>query len=304
MKRSLRDFLLTLGIAVVVFTLAAVFLIRGAEALMNDMVDYLHAKGSPAQTAEGPDPAATGDPGAPAEDRIISFLVLGLDHEKQNADAIFLVAINATQNKMTAALIPSNTYVSHDGKKQNLGDTYSTRGASYISSFVQMETGLSPDYYIAISMDGLSNLIDFLGGINYLVPQNMYAFDPVHNFKINLKVGSQLLTGDQAVQLLTYRGYLNGVQGREETHLTFAKTFCSTFLKAENIPRAKEIMYNVYHNVDTDFSSTEFLAQIEILFNFPSYSATFNRIHGAVGSDGYYSIRTAQAKAMFEDYVK
>ncbi len=309
MKRSLRDYLVTLGLAVVVFTVAAFFLIRAAEGLMGAVVNKIGSEGEVETVTEEKTEPVTSDQQVNAtpepeskEDITATFLVLGIDESGKNADAIFLVAINATKKQATVALIPSNTVVPEADKKYKLGELYGNRSANFYKEFVAQETGITPDYYAAISMSGLANLIDFLGGIPYNVPENMYYFDSSQNLKINLRAGNQTLTGDQAVQLVAYRGYAAGNAAREETQLGFAKAFCSLFLRAENLSRFKSIFYNITYNVETDFDESDLNVTGDLIFHFNEYSQVFTKIPGAPAGDVYYAISTSRAESMFSTY--
>jgi len=310
MKRSLRDYLLTLAVAVAIFTVVAVFLIRAAEGLMGDVVNKIGAQEEETNTEESlvPEtqeslPAGSGNvQTTPTEDVTATFLLLGVDHGEKNADAIFLVGINATKKKATVSLIPSDTIVPEGDKKYKLGELYATRSANFYREFIAQETGITADYYVSMPMYALSNLIDFLGGIQYTVPEDMYYFDPTQNLKINLKQGSQLLTGDQAVQLVAYRGYANGKTAREDTQIGFARAFCTTFLRPENLSRAKAIMYNVLYNVETDFEEPDMNALGEIIFGFDGYEQSFTRIPGSTTSAGFYAISASKAKELFKIY--
>lgn len=309
MKRSLRDYLLTLAVAIVVFTVAAIFLIRAAEGLMGDVVNKIGSQGEENPTEEiltetGESlPVGGGNVQTPEADTVCTFLLLGVDHNKKNADAIFLVGINATEKKATVSLIPSNTIVPEaNDKRYKLGELYASRSVNFYREFIAQETGITPDYYAAMPMHALANLIDFLGGIQYNVPEDMYYFDPTQNLKINLQKGNQLLTGDQAVQLVAYRGYDKGNVAREDTQLEFSRTFCKTFLKKENLSRMKAIMYNVYYNVETDFEEADMNALGEVIFNFDTYEQTFTRIPGSMTSQGFYAISASKAKDLFKIY--
>lgn len=311
MKRSLRDYLLTLCLAVIIFIIVAFFLIRAAEGLMGDVINKTRTPdGAQTETAtevspEGEDSAASSETAAvPTEqkDVIATFLLLGIDHSKHNADAIFFVGINATQKTANVALIPSNTAVSENGNKYKLGELYGTHSITFYKEFIVQQVGIAPQYYAAMSMSALANLIDFLGGISYKVPQDMYYFDPVENFRINLKAGQQTLNGDQAVQLVSFCGYAGGSSAREDTQIAFAKAFCTTFLRAENLSRAKAILYNIYYNLKTDFEEGDLDRLGEIIFNFPQYTHSFMRIPGAKSGD-YYTINIQRASAMFEPYA-
>lgn len=305
MKRSLRDYLLTLALAVVVFTIVAIFLIQAANGLMEDVVNKIGSEGKKteeevmAQPSQEDDPVDNGE--GETKDVTATFLLLGLDHNKQNADGIFLVGINATKKQATVALIPSNTVVPEGSEKHELGSLYASRNVNFYKEFVQQETGVLADYYAAMPMSALSNLIDILGGISYDVPENMYYSDPAQNLKINLKAGRQTLNGDRALQLVRYRGYAGGNTAREDTQLGFIRAFCSTFLTPSNLSRASSIFNNMYYNCATDFEASDLNQWGEAIFNLSTYSQNYTRIPGAA-SGKFYAISTPRAKAMFEVY--
>ncbi len=308
MKQSLRDYVITLCLALVIFAVVAFFLIRAGEGLMGDVVHKIGSeKEEVTETLETPSTQESTPAGATPQpekvpDTMATFLLMGLDHSEKNADAIFLVCINATQKQAQVVLIPSNTIVTEGAKHYKLGELYGTKSPNFYKEFVFQQTGVMPDYYGAMTMSGLANLIDFLGGIQYKVPQNMYYFDPTQNLKINLKAGTQTLTGDQAVQLVAFRGYPNGNATREETQIGFARVFCQSFLTPENLARAKSILYNVIYHVDTDFEEMDLNTLGEVIFNFTGYAQNFSRIPGSSTKDGYYNIGSSNAKAMLQIY--
>lgn len=307
MKRSLRDYLMTLCLAVLIFTIVAIFLIQAAEGLMQDVVTKIGSEGTET-VEEVPEPTKPAEPQTapsagetPEQDITATFLLLGLDYKEKNADAIFLVGLNATKKQAAVALIPSNTVVPENGNKYKLGELYSSRGITFYKEFVQQETGIMADFYAAMPMSALSNLVDFLGGIQYTVPENMNYYDPAQNLKINLQAGSQKLNGDQVIQMLAYRGYSGKDTAREDTHLSFVKAFCTTFLVPANLSRASAIMNNMYYNCETDFEEANLKELGEVMFNFSTYSQTYSRVPGAK-SGSFYAISTSRAKAMFEVY--
>jgi LCP family protein required for cell wall assembly len=298
---------MTLCLAVLIFTIVAIFLIQAAEGLMQDVVSKIGSEGTET-VEEVPEPTPPVEPETipsagevPEQDATATFLLLGLDYQETNADAIFLVGLNATKKQAAVVLIPSNTVVPENGNKYKLGELYSSRGISFYKDFVNQETGIMADFYAAMPMSALSNLIDFLGGIQYQVPENMHYYDPTQNLKINLQAGSQMLTGDQVIQLLCYRGYSGKETAREDTHLNFVKSFCATFLVPANLPRASAIMNNMYYNCETDFEEADLKELGEMMFNFSTYSQTYTRVPGAK-SGSFYAISTSRAKSMFEVY--
>jgi len=304
MKRSWRDFLLTLCLAILIFTVVAFFLIRIAEGLMGDLFTKIGSDYEPETvetvTEEGNSAPVQGTPAPDAnEDVTVTFLLIGADHKKTEADAIFLVGLNATQKKATVTLIPTNTVVPEGDAKYKLGELFSSRSANFYREFVAQETGITAAFYATLSVDGLANLIDFLGGIQYNVPYAMQCFDPEINFRVNLAAGNQTLNGDKAVQLVAYAK--KGLTAREDVQLGFVQAFCRSFLVADNLSRAKAILYNLYYNVETDFEEVHLNELGEVIFNFSEYSATFERIPGKASGD-FYAINASRAKALYEIY--
>ena len=86
MKRSLRDYLVTLILGIVVFSVIAVFLIQAAEGLMEDVVTKIGSEADPdaeqVQTKEDPAPEKeTQEAVTEEKDLSATFLLVGLDHK-------------------------------------------------------------------------------------------------------------------------------------------------------------------------------------------------------------------------------
>lgn len=303
--RTLRDFLFTFFIAVLIFSVAAFFLYNSIDGLMGDLVDKINSNPAVVSTADAEPanaPAETGESGEqPTEktDDIVTFCVVGLDHSKLNADVIYLLAVNATKKEMTVAFVPSNTYVADRDLK--LSELYASGGVRGIQNYLALETGLETDFYAVFTRDGFSNMIDFLGGMNYSVPETIHYFDPAQDLKIDLAAGNQLLDGQQAAGLLAYRDY--GDAKRQDTLISFARAFVTTFLRSSNITVFKNIYYNVVYHVSTDFTSNDFNNYADWIFAADTYTVNVRRIPGAADG-GYYQISQSNSAALFDHFKK
>lgn len=305
MKQSLRDFLLTLLISIIVFAVVAFFLIQAAEGLMGDVVGNVRSSGGkgkdlPAMNETVETPTATGE--GEEVSHTASMLFMVLDDQKKTADAIFFIGVNTEKKSATVSLIPANTGVNQVGIKYRLGELYSSRSVTAMQSFLKEEIGMEPQYYMAITRDGLSNWVDFIGGVQFSVPQDMEAFDSASSRKISLKAGSQQLTGDQVAQLLSFRDYPGGNSARDEMLLSFARAFCGQFLQASNLTTARNIFYNVSYHMNTNFEEQDFTGDGALFFRLSECSPNYVRIPGATDASGYYSISTTRAQPMFELY--
>ena len=68
-----------------------------------------------------------------------------------------------------------------------------------------MLTGLNIENYILIDTEGLVELVDTIGGVEFNVPIDMKYDDKKQGLHINLKAGVQVLDGDKAEQLVRFR---------------------------------------------------------------------------------------------------
>lgn len=303
MKRSLKDFLLTLVISIVIFAVVAFFLIRAAEGLMGDVVGSVRAPG------EGGKGAANGEVSAEdptrtdeviAESRAVSMLFVVTD-EKDRADAIFLLGVEPDKKSSTMVLIPKNTGVTEAGVTYRLGDLNAQRQSGSLTRFIQEQTGIQPTYYLAVTRDGFSNWIDFLGGVHFNVPRDMEGFDTEGNRKISLRAGAQVLTGDQVAQFLAFDDY-GTPAGRDDALLNFSRSFVESFLVTSNLKTAHTIYYNVARHMTTDFEEKDLTVAGPVLFRFNEFSPNIVRIPGSTDANGYYSISTGRVTPMFEIY--
>ena len=301
MKQSVRDFLLSLVVSVVIFAVAAFFLIAAAEGLMSDVVGGVrdpHAKQSSSVVQQTAEESEDGDKNA-TDSRVVSMLFVLMDDD-HHADAIFLLGVNPEKESSTMVMIPSNTVVS-GAVTSCLGDLDAERQSGTLMKVVQEQVGINPKYYAAISRDGFANWVDFMGGISFRVPQNMEDFDEASNRRISLKEGDQQLSGDQVAQFLAYTNYVGGSAARDNAILDFARAFSKAFLTPANLNNARNIYYNVSRHMFTTFEEKDFATSGPSLFRFNEFSPNIKRIDGSAGASGYV-ISTERVKPTFEIY--
>ena len=74
-------------------------------------------------------------------------------------------------------------------------------------------TGLDRKYYVIVKTEALIKLVDAIGGVKFNVPMRMKYTDTSQNLVIDLEEGEQLIDGNKAEQLLSFRhnDYQKGV---------------------------------------------------------------------------------------------
>jgi polyisoprenyl-teichoic acid--peptidoglycan teichoic acid transferase len=138
------------------------------------------------------------------KDRPIFILALGSDGrpgvcmpiEKCRADSIHLIALNAKEEAGTILGFPRDSYVDVPGagtRRINEGLFYG--GPELMVQTVESITGISIDYYMLTSFDGLKGMVNGVGGIQIevLYPMNDAASGS------NFEPGRQKLDGGQAL---------------------------------------------------------------------------------------------------------
>lgn len=169
-----------------------------------------------------------------------TVLLAGTDREGYRTDTILLVSLD--QRAGTAALlsIPRDTYApAYTVPKIN--SAYGAagggeRGMEELMGQVRSILGFSPDAYVLVDMNVLSEAVDLLGGLDFNVPQDMQYMDLAQDLIIDLRAGLQHLTGDQVMQLLRFRsGYANADIGRTEVQREFLKEALKQWFKPSNL---------------------------------------------------------------------
>lgn len=170
-------------------------------------------------------------------DEVVNILVLGIDNdegrrENMLTDTIMVVSIDCKQGMANVLQIPRDTYIGTDytatGKINALYSSNSEySGIEGLSNFIYENTGIPLDHYITITMEGLRNAIDAIGGVTIDVPYEV-DLDGVY-----LEPGVQTLDGNEAEKLIRQRhgeGYENGDLDRLEVQRMFMASLVEQFL--------------------------------------------------------------------------
>ena len=161
------------------------------------------------------------------EDRVVNVVFFGLHNRNEDntfgdvyfVDTIMVVAVNFDQDKLTLLAVPRDSYVeiAHNGAKDRIRQSYSYGYEEYkdagsekqheeglrfaLDTLGNLLDGIEFDYYIAMDIVGLKQLIDAMGGVYYEVEEPMIGFTPQES----LEAGPQLLDGQGYLTYLTYR---------------------------------------------------------------------------------------------------
>ncbi len=126
----------------------------------------------------GPAIQFTSDIAVPTD--LVFVLALGSDarpHEdllRTRADSIHLLAINPASGAGTIVGFPRDSYVEFPGGgRGKINDALARGGPTFVAETVRRLTGLPVHYYVLTGFEGLSRMVDELGGVNVRVDRRM-----------------------------------------------------------------------------------------------------------------------------------
>lgn len=218
----------------------------------------------------------------------INGLLIGFDRTNGLTDVIMVGHIDPANNEVQIISIPRDleVYFTDEAFKEikmnnpnnrilhaKLNNIYSLIGWDEaalmdIKAIAEVITGLEIDYMMTINIDGFTDMVDAMGGIEYDVPMDMYYNDPAQDLHINLKAGLQVLDGDKAEQLVRFRkGYARGDLQRIEVQQDFISVMVDQVIHQSDFGEISQLLTTGYNMIDTDFGLVVMMEYAEFFFN-------------------------------------
>lgn len=221
----------------------------------------------PAPTPSASAPVTTPEPGGtpaptptpPPErkgDWFQTFLLVGTDDGNGNADTIMVASFDTKNQKVGVVSIPRDTLVNEPRKVKKINGAYGAGGVEELLREASELVGYQIDHYVKVDIAAFKAIVNELGGVSFYVPCDMYHNDGA-GFIIDLKEGTQWLNGDQALQLVRYRGYANADLGRIQTQQKFLTQMAKQLLKVSNLSKVTEFAEIFDKYVETDLTLSD-----------------------------------------------
>lgn len=229
------------------------------------------------------------DLGGESEDTLQSFtgLLVGLDASKGLTDVLMVGVMDVENNTIKVVSVPRDLEIDFTDErfahiKENnpdnnirfckLTEIYSLTGHNEqafrdLKEVISIITGLEIDYMARIDVNGFSDLVDAIGGVEFNVPERMYYVDPFQDLYIDLQEGYQLLDGDKAEQLVRYRHYTMGDLQRIKVQQEFMVALFDKIMGIDDFNQVKELAMTGYNMFEADFGLLFALRYAEYFFN-------------------------------------
>lgn len=131
-------------------------------------------------------------------ENLYSLLILG--ENSKLTDTIILLVLNKENQKITLVSIPRD--LSYQGRKIN--EYYASYGAEKTKDVIKDITGIRPQNYLKVNFDTVIKSIDFLGGVDIQIDQDLVdPYYPTSNFgykKIVFEEGLEHMDGSRALE--------------------------------------------------------------------------------------------------------
>ena len=221
----------------------------------------------------------------------INVLVVGVDSAGSRSDVNMLFSVDPKEKTVNLLSIPRDTRVEvRKGSYAKINACIGREdGEALLIEKVKELTGMPVHNFCKVNFEGLRNIIDILGGVEYDVPMDMDYDDPAQDLHIHLKKGKQVLNGADAEGLLRYRkGYANADLGRINTQQDFLKELARQKLQPKYIFKIAPVVKEINKNLETDMSvmymlkyAWKFRDSDKIVFNTYTLPGTGKTIGGA-----------------------
>lgn len=189
-----------------------------------------------------------------------TILVSGVDNGNGGSDTNILVSIDAEAGRIHGVSIPRDTKAIINGDAHKINYAYNHGGTRLLADTISHQLGIPVDFTVTVDLNGFTDLVDAIGGVDFYVPINMDYDDPLQNLSIHYTEGMHHLTGQQAMEVVRFRqnndgtGYGSQDIGRMQTQQNFLKAVAKQTLTLSNLDKVGSFAKIFQDSVDTDLS--------------------------------------------------
>jgi len=191
-----------------------------------------------------------------------NILILGSDATPgiKRSDAIMVVHVNPQKNEVDVISIPRDTLVLIPGiGMDKINHAFAYGGAELSLRTVSNFLGVDIPYYISIGCDGITKVIDQIGGVPVNVAKRLYYVDYAGGLFVDLNPGFQRLSGKQSMGYLRFRHDSEGDYGRIERQHKFIQSLGSEIVTQKDIFRTPSVIQELLSYVQTNLKTEEIL---------------------------------------------
>jgi LCP family protein required for cell wall assembly len=253
MKRWIKITLLSMSIFIFIIFGYGIYLYESVKSTADAIYEPRQPI-IPVMTTEEP---KGGGPVRMDEREPYTVLVMGVDQRKDDvgrSDTMIVLSVNPSKESILMFNIPRDTrteIIGH-GTTDKINHAYAFGGVNMSIQTVENFLNVPINYYIKVNMDGFSQIVDLLGGVEV---ENPFSFQyEGHDFT----EGHLELSGDEALAYSRMRfDDPRGDLGRNARQREILKQTMKNALQVTNIVRVQSMLDQVGNNVKTDITFDE-----------------------------------------------
>lgn len=245
------------------------------------------------------------------------YLVVGFDDAAENTDVIFTMGYDKSQNLVSVAQIPRDTYYNFGGAQNKINQLYSSLRNKGEDSHAAMQKmtkeisylfGTEFDGFIGITTDTFRKIVDGLGGVDIELSRDMTVYldgdEPVV-----LKAGTNTINGEIAERFVRYRkGYAMGDIGRLDAQKMFLNALFAKASSGLTLPSLLSVASAIQSSAVTDMGLSDVVSLImSSVTQKDTARSVFATVPGepAINSNGlsYYVLNRKSAAEIAKRYM-
>jgi len=245
----------------------------------------------------------------------LSFVIVGLDTRKNigmlNTDVLVVAVANPVTHKLTMVSLPRDTRVEIPGypgyhkinevfalgeeirkRAENEGKTVTENGMTLLKKTLEHMLGVSVGHYVQLDFEGFTAVIDKLGGVKVDVDKELVYELPQEGIYRNLKKGTQVLNGEQALGFVRHRldkrgaAYNSSDFDRNRRQQQVIRAVADKVASVEGISSLTAVLETVGKHIRTDLSKDQ-ITGLAMDFGTISSKNMVSLDNGAVWSSPY-----------------
>lgn len=198
-----------------------------------------------------------------SESDITNILLLGIDGdggEKQRSDTIMLLTLDKSDGTVKLTSLLRDTYVAIPGRenKTRINHAYAFGGAALTMQTIESNFRIDIDRYIGVDMDGLTVLVNKLGGVDMTITAAEAKQINSHVKNSDLTEGTQHLNGAQATYYARIRK-IDSDFGRTSRQRKLIKAMLAE-IKNLGIMEIYSLVNEVTPYLTTNYTETELIS--------------------------------------------
>lgn len=205
------------------------------------------------------------DFGSSKEDTKLNILVLGVDARQDDltgrSDAMLVLSLDKTNDKMDILSIPRDSYVeiAGKGKYDKITHAFAYGGVDMARETVENLLDIEFDHYVVINFTSFTEIIDALGGVEIDVPFSFSEQNSkgVHD-ALRFTKGLQTLNGEEALAYARMRKQdPKGDIGRGERQQQVIEATLKKLTSISSVTKYTEVYKTVSKSINTDVGITD-----------------------------------------------